>query len=199
MPIVESGGIPPQLQQFVIVLPWNDADALERTLRTRGDEIAAVIMEPINYNSGSLLPRPGYLEAVRRLTREHQVLLIFDEILSGFRTGPSCAQGFLGVTPDLCTLGKALGAGVPLSAFAGRREVMEVVSPLGHGGVSRGSGSRTRLVGPMKPCWNRSSPFPSRAGRNRTCLVPRMKRLPRRSATARKRAPRTGLDPASPA
>ena len=130
-PSVESGGIPPELAGFVIVLPWNDVDALERTLRARGDEIAAVIMEPVNYNSGTILPAPGYLEAARRLTREHGVLLIFDEILSGFRTGPSCAQGYYGVTPDLCTLGKALGGGTPLSAFAGRRDVMEAVSPLG--------------------------------------------------------------------
>jgi glutamate-1-semialdehyde 2,1-aminomutase len=129
--VPESGGIPPELQQFVIVLPWNDPQVLERTLRERGAEIAAVIMEPINYNSGSILPLPGYLEEVRRLTREHGVVLIFDEILSGFRTGASCAQGFLGVTPDLCTLGKALGGGTPLSAFAGQREVMNAVSPVG--------------------------------------------------------------------
>jgi glutamate-1-semialdehyde 2,1-aminomutase len=131
IPFVESGGIPAELQQFVIVLPWNSVDALEQTLRRRGDEIAAVIMEPINYNSGTLVPLPGYLQAVRELTRQHGVVLIFDEILSGFRTGASCAQGYLGVTPDLCTLGKALGGGTPLSAFAGRREFMDAVSPNG--------------------------------------------------------------------
>ncbi|MDQ6669265.1 MAG: aminotransferase class III-fold pyridoxal phosphate-dependent enzyme, partial [Chloroflexota bacterium] len=100
IPFVESAGIPPELAAFVIVLPWNDADVLERVLRVRGHEIAAVIMEPVNYDSGTLLPTPGYLEAVRRLTREHSVVLIFDEILSGFRTGPDCAQGYYGVTPD---------------------------------------------------------------------------------------------------
>ncbi len=129
--VPESGGIPPELAQFVIVLPWNDAEALERTIMRQGSEIAAVIMEPVNYNSGTILPAPGYLEAARRLTREHGVVLIFDEILSGFRTGPSCAQGHLGVTPDLCTLGKALGGGTVLSAFAGRREVMDAVAPRG--------------------------------------------------------------------
>ena len=128
---VESGGVPEALQQFVIVLPWNDIDAVEGTLRDQAHEIAAVIMEPINYNSGTLLPVRGYLEAVRQLTRDHNVVLIFDEILSGFRTGASCAQGYLGVTPDLCTLGKALGGGTALSAFAGRREVMDAVSPTG--------------------------------------------------------------------
>lgn len=127
----ESGGIPPDLKNHVIVLPWNDAAALERTLRAEGAEIAAVIMEPINYNSGTIMPAPGYLQAVRQLTRDHGVVLIFDEILSGFRTGPDCAQGYLGVTPDLCTLGKALGGGTALSAFAGRREVMDAVSPRG--------------------------------------------------------------------
>jgi glutamate-1-semialdehyde 2,1-aminomutase len=130
-PFTESGGIPTELAQFVIVLPWNDTGALERTLRAQADEIAAVIMEPINYNSGTILPEKGYLESVRQLTTQHGVVLIFDEILSGFRTGSSCAQGYLGVTPDLCTLGKALGGGTPLSAFAGRREVMDAVSPKG--------------------------------------------------------------------
>jgi glutamate-1-semialdehyde 2,1-aminomutase len=131
IPFAESGGIPPELKQFVIVLPWNDVAALERTLRAEGDEIAAVIMEPVNYNSGTILPAPGYLQAARELTREAGALLIFDEILSGFRTGASCAQGYFGVTPDLCTLGKALGGGTPLSAFAGRREVMDAISPRG--------------------------------------------------------------------
>jgi glutamate-1-semialdehyde 2,1-aminomutase len=131
IPFPESGGIPPELQQFVIVLPWNDAALLERTLEAQGDEIAAVIMEPINYNSGTILPAPGFMQAARELTRAKGVVLIFDEILSGFRTGPSCAQGYLGVTPDLCTLGKALGGGTALSAFAGRREVMDAISPRG--------------------------------------------------------------------
>ena len=130
-PWAESGGIPPQLEQFVIVLPWNDAGALERTIRRHRNEIAAVIMEPINYNSGTILPAPGYLEAARQLTREAGIVLIFDEILSGFRTGPSCAQGHFRVTPDMCTLGKALGGGTVLSAFAGRRDVMAAVAPVG--------------------------------------------------------------------
>ena len=130
-PIPESAGMPPAAAGDVIVLPWNDADALERTLEGHGSEIAAVIMEPINYNSGTILPLPGFPERVRELTAQHGVILIFDEILSGFRTGPGCAQAFLGVTPDLCTLGKCLGGGTVLSAFAGRRDVMEAVAPLG--------------------------------------------------------------------
>lgn len=134
----ESGGIPPELRRYVIVLPFNDLDALERTLRARADQIAAVIVEPINYNSGAILPQPGYLEAMRALTRELGIVLIFDEILSGFRTGPSCAQGHFGVTPDLSTLGKALGGGTALSAFVGSRAVMSAVSPLG-GAVHSGT------------------------------------------------------------
>ena len=127
----ESAGMPPDALRDVLVLPWNDLTALEDTLQQHGPEIAAVVMEPVNYNSGTILPKPGYLEGVRDLTASHGVILIFDEILSGFRTGTSCAQGFFGVTPDLCTLGKALGGGTVLSAFAGRREVMEAVAPLG--------------------------------------------------------------------
>jgi glutamate-1-semialdehyde 2,1-aminomutase len=134
----ESGGIPPELQQFVIVLPFNNPEILERTLRARAGEIAAVILEPINYNSGGILPTTEFLQALRNLTRELGIVLIFDEILSGFRTGADCAQGYLGVTPDLCTLGKAIGGGLALSAFAGSREVMGAVSPLG-GAVHSGT------------------------------------------------------------
>ena len=126
-----SGGMPESGLDDIIVLPWNDAERLERCLAAQGHEIAAVIMEPIAYNAGAILPAPGYLEAVRESTRQHGVILIFDEILSGFRTGPGGAQEYFGVTPDLCTLGKCLGGGMPLSAFAGRREVMDAVAPLG--------------------------------------------------------------------
>jgi glutamate-1-semialdehyde 2,1-aminomutase len=129
--VPQSGGMPPGMAADVIVLPWNDLDALERTLVAHGDEIAAVIMEPVNYNSGGILPRDGYLAGARELTARYGVVLIFDEILSGFRTGPGCIQAWSGVTPDLCTLGKCLGGGTVLSAFAGRREVMEAVAPLG--------------------------------------------------------------------
>jgi glutamate-1-semialdehyde 2,1-aminomutase len=104
---------------------------LEDLLKREAGQTAAVIMEPISLNCGGLLPRPGYLEGVRALTRQYDVLLIFDEILSGFRTGPDLAQGYLGVTPDLCTLGKALGGGLPIAAVAGRKDVMEALAPVG--------------------------------------------------------------------
>lgn len=127
----ESTGVIPEMAKYVSVLPWNDLDLLEDLLKREGDQVAAVIMEPINYNSGVLLPRPGYLEGVRALTKQHGVILIFDEILSCFRTGPDCAQGYLGVTPDLSTVGKAVGGGLPLAALVGRKEVMESLAPVG--------------------------------------------------------------------
>lgn len=136
--VPESGGIPGAMQGYVIVLPFNEPEILEKTLRARAGEIAAVILEPINYNSGGILPTAEFLQTLRVLTRELGIVLIFDEILSGFRTGPDCAQGYLGVTPDLCTLGKAIGGGLALSAFAGSREVMGAVSPLG-GAVHSGT------------------------------------------------------------
>ena len=126
-----SPGSPPESAGNVIVLPFNDEPALERTIAEQGGDIAAVILEPVNYNSGCILPREGYLQKARKLTEKNGILLIFDEILSGFRTGTDCIQGHYGVTPDLCTLGKAIGGGAPLSAFAGRREFMKHVAPEG--------------------------------------------------------------------
>lgn len=129
--VPESEGMPAAGIADTIVLPWNDAAALEDVLATHGTQIAAVIMEPVNIDSGTILPQPGYLEAARELTRRHGVVLIFDEILSGFRMGVDCAQGQFRVTPDMTTLGKTLGGGTALSAFVGSREVMSAVAPLG--------------------------------------------------------------------
>ena len=127
----ESAGTSSSDVASILVLPWNDIGALERVMADLGDTVAAVIMEPVNIDSGTILPQAGYLEAARRLTVEHGALLVFDEILSGFRTGAGGAQAEFGVTPDLTTLGKALGGGMPLSAVVGRREVMSVLAPLG--------------------------------------------------------------------
>jgi len=128
---LESAGALAEMSQHIIVLPFNDVDALERTIRARKDEIAAVILEPVNFNSGGIRSRPDFLQALRTLTTDHNIVLIFDEILSGFRTGPGCMQAYLGVTPDLCTIGKALGGGLPLRAFAGRAEIMDLLTPVG--------------------------------------------------------------------
>lgn len=134
-------GLPEYLQQGLIVLPFNDLAAVEQAFAEHGGEIAAVILEPVNYNSGSIAPLPGYLQGLRKITIEHGALLIFDEILSGFRTGAGCMQAEFGVIPDLCTLGKAVGGGTPLSLFGGKREIMEHIAPLGraqHSGTYNG-------------------------------------------------------------
>lgn len=134
-------GIPDSLQQDIIVLPFNDFERIEETMNLRGDQIAAVILEPLNYNSGTIEPLPGYLEKLRDLTQAHGSVLIFDEILSNFRTGPGCIQAYYGITPDLCTLGKVIGGGLALSAFGGRREIMSHIAPMGdvqHSGTYNG-------------------------------------------------------------
>ena len=125
-----AGGIP-EAPDYISVLPWNDLPLLEALLKREAAQTAAVIMEPINYNGGCIRPVDGYLEGVRELTRQHGVLLIFDEILSGFRTGTGGAQEYFGVTPDLSTLGKALGGGMPLAALVGLQEVMEALARWG--------------------------------------------------------------------
>jgi glutamate-1-semialdehyde 2,1-aminomutase len=123
--------MPPYESETVIVLPFNDPDALERTVRQRRNELAAVIVEAVVFNSGCILPKPGYLQEVRRITKENDVLLIFDEVITGFRLAPGGAQEYFGVTPDMATFAKAIANGYPLGAVAGRREVMEVTSPGG--------------------------------------------------------------------
>jgi glutamate-1-semialdehyde 2,1-aminomutase len=123
-----SSGMPAALAHTLIVAPWNDVDRLEQIFAERGHEIAAVITEPIAGNAGGIMPRHGYLERMRELTLDCGALLIFDEVLTGFRVARGGAQGLLGVTPDLTVLAKALGAGFPVAAVGGRREVMEMVT-----------------------------------------------------------------------
>ncbi len=122
-PYLHSLGQVENTTDNIAVAPWNSLAAVEGALA--GGDIAAVIMEPVLCNSGCILPRPGYLEQVRRLCHGHGALLIFDEVITGFRMALGGAQGFYGVTPDLATFGKALAAGLPLSAVAGRREILE--------------------------------------------------------------------------
>lgn len=112
----------------VVICPWNDAEAFESMMGDVGDSLAAVIMEPIAINAGVLSPSPGYLERVRELCDAHGVVLIFDEVVTGFRLALGGAQERLGVTPDLSTFAKALGNGFPVSAVAGRREIMSTLS-----------------------------------------------------------------------
>jgi glutamate-1-semialdehyde 2,1-aminomutase len=115
------------LAEQSFILPWNDIQVLEETIGKYGDDIAAIIMEPICVNSGSVLPRPGYLEEVRELCNKHGIVLIFDEVITGFRVGLGGAQAFLKVIPDLAVFAKCIsGGGVPVSALVGKREIMQL-------------------------------------------------------------------------
>jgi glutamate-1-semialdehyde 2,1-aminomutase len=113
--------------QDTIVLPWNDLSVLERTVQVNPEKIAAVIMEPVMCNIGCIPPSSGYLEGVRKICTKHGIVLIFDEIITGFRLSKGGAQGFFGVTPDLATFGKAIAGGFPISCLAGKREMMELI------------------------------------------------------------------------
>ena len=113
-----------------LVAPFNDLDAVER-LFAETDDIAAVILEPVVGNMGLVLPEDGFLAGLRALTVEHGALLVFDEVMTGFRVHPGGAQALYGVTPDLTTLGKVIGGGLPVGAYGGRREIMELVAPDG--------------------------------------------------------------------
>lgn len=131
--------------QDVILLPWNDPEQLESTLREHADSIAAVITEPVMCNSGCILPQPGYLEKMRELTRELNIVLIFDEVITGFRLSPGGAHGRFGMTPDLVTVGKALGGGIAVSAVGGRKEIFELIDSeqVSHLGTLNGNGVAT--------------------------------------------------------
>lgn len=133
--VPESSGQVRNAAENVAALPWNRADLVERVFAERGDEIAAVIMEPVLMNSGGILPAAGYLEAVKEIAGRHGALLIFDEIITGFRMALGGAQSVYGVTPDLATFGKAVAGGAPLSVVAGKKEILELMFG---GGVSFG-------------------------------------------------------------
>jgi glutamate-1-semialdehyde 2,1-aminomutase len=139
-PIPSSGGIPPAVAETIVPVPWNDLPALEAAFERHRDRIAAVAMVPIDFNNGCITPIEGYLAAAAELTRSNGALLVFDEILSGFKTGLGGAQELYGVTPDVTTLSKALSSGVPLSAVTGRREVMAtLLEPPPAGAVQGGT------------------------------------------------------------
>ena len=136
-----SSGLPAGLDGNLVVVPYNRPDLLEAAFACHGSELAAVICEPIYYNAGCIVPTPEFLSTLRRLTQAHGVLLIFDEVLSAFRMAPGGAQEYLGITPDLCTLGKAVGGGFPLSVFGGRQDIMARLMPQGdcqHSGTYNG-------------------------------------------------------------
>jgi glutamate-1-semialdehyde 2,1-aminomutase len=124
----ESRGQPPSASYHLLVAPWNDLPAIESIFAGRGDEIAAVLMEPIMCNAGFIMPADGYLQRIRNLCDQAGALLIFDEVITGFRVGPGGAQAMLGVTPDLAFFGKAMANGFPISCIGGRREILDLVA-----------------------------------------------------------------------
>lgn len=127
----DSLGVPASFAQHTLTLEYNNIDQLEQVFSECGDTVAAVIIEPVAGNMGCVPPVTGFLEAIREKCNQHDSLLIFDEVMTGFRVDRSSAQGLYDVKPDLTTLGKIIGGGMPVGAFGGRREVMDVIAPLG--------------------------------------------------------------------
>ncbi|MCC7492181.1 MAG: aminotransferase class III-fold pyridoxal phosphate-dependent enzyme [Fimbriimonadaceae bacterium] len=130
-PYIESAGIPASFAKLILPVPFNDLPAVERCLAAHAHEACCLILEPVNFNSGGLLPQPGYLARLRELCTASGVLLFFDEVQTSFKASPGGAQVDFGVTPDLCTIGKALGGGLPLSAICGRAELLGQFKPTG--------------------------------------------------------------------
>jgi glutamate-1-semialdehyde 2,1-aminomutase len=127
----DSPGVPLRLAELTTVLPFNDEGALEKEFQTRGSEIACVIVEPIVGNMGCVAPIPGYLKRMREITAQHEALLIFDEVMTGFRVAAGGAQELYEIRPDLTTLGKIIGGGLPVGAYGGRADIMNKVAPAG--------------------------------------------------------------------
>ncbi len=127
----DSAGVPASFTNETLVAPFNDSAAVEAMFARHADEIAAVIVEPVPANMGLVPPTTGYLQFLREITRRHGALLVFDEVISGFRLSPGGAQFHYGVLPDLTCLGKIIGGGLPVGAYGGRRDVMSLIAPLG--------------------------------------------------------------------
>ncbi|MBX9879327.1 MAG: glutamate-1-semialdehyde 2,1-aminomutase [Candidatus Obscuribacterales bacterium] len=129
--ISSSPGVPEELAKLTISLPFNDLDSLKKAFKEHGKQIAAIILEPIIGNAGLILPNDGYLEAMKKLAEENGTLVIFDEVMTGFRVALGGAQERYKIKPDLTTLGKIIGGGLPVGAYGGRRDIMEMIAPLG--------------------------------------------------------------------
>ena len=127
----DSPGVPGDLAQHTLTVPYNDLDAIERVFDAYGEEIAGVIVEPVAGNMGCIPPSSGFLEALRAQTADHNALLVFDEVMTGFRVAPGGAQQLYNVQPDLTTLGKVIGGGLPVGAFGGRSDYMDQLAPVG--------------------------------------------------------------------
>jgi len=129
--IPDSPGVPLGYAQNTLVAPYNNSEAVEQLFQRYPEEIAAVIVEPVAANMGVVPPQPGFLATLRKLTNEFGALLIFDEVITGFRVAYGGAQALYGITPDLTCLGKIIGGGLPIGAYGGRREIMEMMAPVG--------------------------------------------------------------------
>ncbi|WP_175990858.1 glutamate-1-semialdehyde 2,1-aminomutase [Bacillus sp. Marseille-Q1617] len=127
----DSPGVPEGVAQNTITVPYNDLESIRYAFEQFGDDIAGVIVEPVAGNMGVVPPQPGFLEGLREITEQHGSLLIFDEVMTGFRVGYGCAQGYFDVTPDLTCLGKVIGGGLPVGAYGGKAEIMEQIAPSG--------------------------------------------------------------------
>ena len=126
-----SAGVPAGCTQDTLTAVYNDLGSVEELMNAVGPQVAAIIVEPVGANMGVVLPEPGFLEGLRQICDRYGALLIFDEVITGFRLGPAGAQGFYGITPDLTTFGKIIGGGMPVGAYGGRKDIMSVVAPLG--------------------------------------------------------------------
>lgn len=127
----DSPGVPESIAKNTITVPYNDLESVRLAFQEFGDDLAAVIVEPVAGNMGVVPPNEGFLTELRNLTHENGTLLIFDEVMTGFRVGFNCAQAYFGVTPDMTCLGKVIGGGLPVGAFGGKREIMQQVAPSG--------------------------------------------------------------------
>jgi glutamate-1-semialdehyde 2,1-aminomutase len=127
----DSPGVPESVAVNTITVPYNDLEAVRLVFEKYGEDIAAIIVEPIAGNMGVVPPQPGFLQGLRDLTSQYESLLIFDEVMTGFRVHKHCAQGLYGITPDLTCLGKVIGGGLPVGAYGGRRDIMEQIAPSG--------------------------------------------------------------------
>lgn len=127
----DSPGVPEGIAKNTITVPYNDMEGVKYAFEQFGDDIACIIVEPVAGNMGVVPPLPGFLEGLREITTQYGALLIFDEVMTGFRVGYNCAQGYFGVTPDITCLGKVIGGGLPVGAYGGKAEIMERVAPSG--------------------------------------------------------------------
>ena len=129
--VPDSAGVPADFTRHTLVALYNDRDSVEQLFQAQGSEIAAVIVEPVAANMGVVLPEEGFLQFLRDITRQYGALLIFDEVITGFRLGLGGAQEYYHITPDLTTLGKIVGGGMPVGAYGGRKDVMKLIAPIG--------------------------------------------------------------------